>query len=313
MLQTSRFLAHYKTAFEIGSKLVQKGIDSDVTSPIILATERRYSLDQHYYRTGQFARKASVSIRTLRYYDQEGLLAPSQYSEAGYRLYTDADLVNLQQILALKFLGFSLDEIKALLRGSPRSLQDVLCQQKEMMQAKRVQLDGIIQAIDETEKLLQAGRCDWNSLTRVIQAIQMEQNKDWVKKYFTSEQQEQMRKLSEQSYSDEARQRLAARGEWTEADQKQADAQWGAVIADVARLTASGADPASAEAQDMAMRHGNLIAAFTGGDPGIESGLKQWWQSFEALPDDQKPMQSPYTEEQQAWLEQALAIYRQGK
>src|SRR5205814_671378 len=135
-------------------------------------------------------------------------LAPSQYSESGYRLYTDSDLLNLQQILALKFLGFSLDEIKALVRTGPRSLQDVLAQQREMMKAKRDQLDAIIRAIDKTEHLLGAGQCDWDSLTKVIQAIQMEQDRDWVKNYLTQEQMEQMQKLSEQSYSEEARQKL---------------------------------------------------------------------------------------------------------
>jgi DNA-binding transcriptional MerR regulator len=222
-------------------------------------------------------------------------------------------LANLQQILALKFLGFSLEEIKALMSAGPRSLQDVLAQQKTMMQAKRVQLDGIIQAIGETERLLRAGLCDWNSLVKVIQAIQMEQNKDWVNKYFTPEQQQQMQKLSEQSYSDEARQRLAARGEWTEADQERANAQWSALIADIGRLAAANTDPAGAEAQDVAKRHSDLIAAFTGGDPEIGSGLKRWWQNFDALPDAQKPIPSPYTKEQQAWLDKALAIYRQGK
>ena len=168
-------------------------------------------MDQRLYRTGQFARKAAVSIRTLRYYDREGLLAPSGYSAAGYRLYTDADLGNLQQILALKFLGFSLEEIKALLRAGPHSLADVLAQQKAMMRAKRAQLDGIIQAIEQTEHLLQTGACDWDSLAGVIQAIQMDQNKEWVNKYLTPEQQQQMQRLSEQSYSDAAREKLAAR------------------------------------------------------------------------------------------------------
>lgn len=277
-------------------------------------------MDQRFYRSGQFARKAAVSIRTLRYYDQEGLLAPSQYSEAGYRLYTDDDLVNLQQILALKFLGLSLDEIKALLRPSanPQSLHDVLAQQKDMMQAKRAQLDGIIQAIDKAAKLLETGRCDWDSLVNVIQAIQMEQNKEWVKKYFTPEQLEQMNKLSSESYSDEARERMSARNiEWTEADQEQASAQWAAVHADLARLAAEGADPASPEAQDLAMRHSNLITAFTGGDPEVGKGLNNWWKNHDALPEDQKPIQSPYSQEQQqeqrVWMDKALAIYQQGR
>lgn len=270
-------------------------------------------MDQRFYKAGQFARKASVSIRTLRYYDQEGLLAPSGYSEAGYRLYTDADLANLQQILALKFLGFSLDEIKALLRPTSnlRSLQDLLVQQRQMMEAKRAQLDGIIHAIDTTTRLLQEGQCDWDSLINVIQAIQMDQNKEWVKKYFTPEQMAEMQKLSDQSYSDEARAKLAERSAaWTEADQEQAGAQWASVNADIVRLSAANADPAGDEAQDLAARHSNLISAFTGGDPEVASGLNKFWNTFDAMPDAQKPIPSPYTREQQAWLDKALAIYR---
>jgi DNA-binding transcriptional MerR regulator len=274
------------------------------------------TVDQRFYRSGQFARKAAVSIRTLRYYDQEGLLTPSQVSAAGYRLYTDEDLVNLQQILALKFLGFSLDEIKALLRAHPRSLGDVLAQQKAMMEAKRSQLDGIIQAIDETAKLLHTGQCYWDALVHVIQVIQMEQDRDWVKKYFTPEQMEQMQHLSEQAYSPEAQARLRERargGTWTEADQEQANAQWAAIYADVARLAATNADPAGAEAQELAARHSALIAAFTGGDPEIGAGLQRWWQAHDALPAAQQPIRSPFSPAAQAWMHQALAVYRQGK
>ncbi len=271
-------------------------------------------MDPRFYRSGQFARKAAVSIRTLRYYDQEGLLTPSQVSAAGYRLYTDDDLVNLQQILALKFLGFSLDEIKALLRVHPRSLADVLAQQKAMMEAKRSQLDGIIQAIDQTAKLLQTGHCDWDTLIQVIQVIQMEQNHDWVKKYLTPEQIEQMQHLSEHAYSEEERARLKARGgTWTEADQEQANAQWGAIYADMARLAAANVDPAGTEAQALAACYSNLIAAFTGGDPEISAGLKRWWQAHDALPTKRKPFQPPVSPEAQAWMDQALTVYRQGK
>lgn len=53
------------------------------------------TLSQRYYRTGEFARKTSVSLRTLRYYDQVGLLPPSGRTAAGYRLYTDGDLGRL--------------------------------------------------------------------------------------------------------------------------------------------------------------------------------------------------------------------------
>jgi DNA-binding transcriptional MerR regulator len=252
-------------------------------------------------------------MRTLRFYDKEGLLAPSQHSDAGYRLYTDEDLVDLQQILALKFLGFSLDEIKAILRANsePRSLGDVLAQQKAMMQAKRSQLDGIIHAIGETEKMLEGGECDWNSLVTVIQAIKMEQNKEWAKKYFTQEQLDEMQRLSDVSYSDEAKAKLSARmPEWTEADQERITPLWDAVNKDIVRLAAANADPASTEAQDLAARYSDLIQGFTGGDPEIAKGLNKWWENYGALPEGQKPFESPYSKEQMAWLDRALAVYK---
>jgi DNA-binding transcriptional MerR regulator len=270
-------------------------------------------LDPRFYRTGQFARRAGVSVRTLRFYDKERLLTPTQHSDAGYRLYTDEDLVNLQQILALKFLGFPLDEIKALLRAGSglHTLGDVLAQQKAMMQAKRSQLDGIISAISQTEQLLEAGQSDWDSLVTVIQAIRMEQNKDWAKKYFTPEQLDRMQSLSDQSYSAEAQAKIAVRTpEWTEADQQRIAPLWDAVNQDITRLAAQNADPASPEAQDLAARYSNLIHSFTVGDPVISKGLSKWWENFSALPEDQKPFQSPYNKDQMAWLNKALSIYR---
>ena len=67
-----------------------------------------------YYTSGEFARKANISIRTVRYYDKQKILKPTHVTEAGYRLYTDSDFAKLQKILSLKYLGFSLDEIRSM-------------------------------------------------------------------------------------------------------------------------------------------------------------------------------------------------------
>jgi DNA-binding transcriptional MerR regulator len=83
------------------------------------------TLKQRFYRTGQFAKMTSVTLRTLRFYDKVGLLSPTEYTEAGYRLYSEDDLLTLQHILALKFLGFSLDEIKACLHARAGSAAEV--------------------------------------------------------------------------------------------------------------------------------------------------------------------------------------------
>lgn len=269
-----------------------------------------------YYRAGQFAQKGSVSIRTLRFYDKEGLLCPSGHTESGYRLYTDDDLGNLERILALKFLGFSLEEIKALVQSGPQKLRDVLAQQKGMMRDKRAQLDRILQAIEQTEKRLRAGRCDWEDLVLVIKEMQMDQNKEWVKKYFTPEQQQRLGGLVAESYSESAREKLATRATerpWTEADQERVSAQWAAVHAEARRLAAAGADPAGPEAQALAQQHHDLIQAFTGGDPEVAAGLKQFWQKHNALPEGERPVQIPLRPTEQQFLHQALAAYGQRK
>ena len=60
-----------------------------------------------YYSSGEFARMAHVTLRTVRYYDKQDILKPSLVTESGARFYTDEDFARLQQILLLKYLGFS--------------------------------------------------------------------------------------------------------------------------------------------------------------------------------------------------------------
>ena len=275
-------------------------------------------MDQDFYYSSQFARMASVSVRTLRYYDKVGLLSPSHHTSVGHRLYSSADLVSLQHILALKFLGFSLEEIRVLLQAGPQRLEDVLAQQRAMLQERRAQLDTIIQAIEETERLLQYHQCDWESIAHVIQVIQMEQKKDWQEKYFTPEQRQKMQELSAQAYTAEAQQRLAAihPNPWTEEDQRRVDAQYLFVKQELGRLVAQGADPASADAQNVARIKDELLYSFTQGDPDIEASVGKWWEGFDALPQEQRPFDTSlyiYTDQEQDLLDKALTIYRQPK
>lgn len=66
-------------------------------------------------KVGELAKRTGVSVRTLHYYDETGLLSPSNRSEAGYRMYSAEDVVRLQQIKSLRQLGFALEEIRELL------------------------------------------------------------------------------------------------------------------------------------------------------------------------------------------------------
>jgi hypothetical protein len=194
--------------------------------------------------------------------------------------------------------------------AGPRRLQESLGQQKAMLREKRAQLDAILLAIEQAERHLKDGQSSFESVVQIIEVIQMQQKNEWVNKYFTPEQQAQMQRLSEQAYSDEAREKLAARGPWTEEDQRQASEQWGWIASELKRLVAAGADPSGTEAQSWAARFNGLISAFTQNDPEIEAGLNSWWQEHNKLPAGQQPMGPQYTPEEQAFMNAALAVSR---
>jgi MerR family transcriptional regulator, thiopeptide resistance regulator len=251
-----------------------------------------------------------VSVRTLRFYDQVGLLSPSQRTDAGYRLYSDGDLLRLQQILALKFLGFSLEEIKVCLRREPKGLQEALAEQRSMAQEWRRRLDTVIQALAEAERLVQADHNDWESLVHVIRALQMEQNQDWRRKYFSEEQLQTMEQLGQKTQVARGNVQLPERGTWTEEDQRRVDARYDALYAGVKRLVAAGEDPAGPAAQALAGDALQLIHEFTGGNAQIEAGVQAWWQSHDALPDEKKVFPPRLTPEESDFLDRAKTIAR---
>ena len=74
------------------------------------------------YLAHEFARRAGVTVRALHHYDRLGLLNPSGRTRAGYRVYSDRDFARLEQIVALKFIGFPLFQIRELLRRKDTDL-----------------------------------------------------------------------------------------------------------------------------------------------------------------------------------------------
>src|SRR6516165_4312051 len=63
-------------------------------------------------KVGELARRTGLTVRTLHHYDDIGLLRPSLHTESGHRLYTEGDVARLQQVLSLRQLGFSLEEVR---------------------------------------------------------------------------------------------------------------------------------------------------------------------------------------------------------
>ncbi len=97
----------------------------------------------------QVAGLAGISVRTLRYYDEIGLLRPDGASEAGYRLYGSTAMERLQQVLFFRELGFPLDEIAAILDAPTYNKKEALRNHKSLLEMKRARLDALIGLVEE--------------------------------------------------------------------------------------------------------------------------------------------------------------------
>ena len=97
---------------------------------------------------GEVAHLASVSVRALHHYDELGLLTPSVRTEAGYRLYSDADLACLQQVLFFKELGFGLGDIARIMHDPQFDRLEALRMQRRMLMDKSSQLALMAEAVD---------------------------------------------------------------------------------------------------------------------------------------------------------------------
>ena len=100
----------------------------------------------------EISKITGISIRTLRYYDEIGLLKPARVTEAGYRLYDDQELEKLQEILFYKELEIPLSDIKKIMENPEYDKQKALAVQKSLLEQKRNRLNGIIELIDDVMK-----------------------------------------------------------------------------------------------------------------------------------------------------------------
>ena len=111
------------------------------------------------YTVKEVAKISEISIRTLHYYDHIGLLIPDKRSAAGYRFYTENELLTLQQILFYKELDFSLSEIKLILAGQNFDLIGALKEQKQALNQRKQRLDSILDTIEKTIRHLEKKDC----------------------------------------------------------------------------------------------------------------------------------------------------------
>lgn len=132
-----------------------------------------------YYSSGQFARAAGVSLKTIRFYDKKNILKPSYRNSSGARFYTEEDFAKLQQILLLKYLGLSLEDIKELAidTSDQHLLLNSLKLQKKLVKDRMEQLQMVESAISDTVATMeQEQQVDWSHMLELIHLTGMEKS-----------------------------------------------------------------------------------------------------------------------------------------
>jgi DNA-binding transcriptional MerR regulator len=209
-------------------------------------------------KVGELARRTGLTVRTLHHYDEIGLLKPSLHTEAGHRLYTTDDIARLQQVLSLRQLGFSLDEVRDCLDRPEFAPVAVIrlhvARLREQIEMQR----GLCERLEALAACFNAaGEVSADEFLRTIEVMTM------MEKYFTTKQLEQMRERREALGEEFLRQKQA---------------EWAEVIALIRAEMDRGTDPADAKVQALAQRWQRLVDFTTGGDPAIKQAIKRHWE-----------------------------------
>lgn len=243
----------------------------------------------HQFRIGEFARQAGVTIRTLRYYDKRGLLKPSAWSESGQRLYTDLDYARLQQIMTLKLIGLSLDEIRALLTSDVGQIEQLLDRQRKVLEEKIQRFEAVVQTIQKAQSAIHSAQeIDLEQFISIIQAVHMHDQTDWLSEICTDEQKEKLTRLQ---------------SGWTLADQRRVGEAGSRLFADIHQNM--GKDVHDPLVQALVERWDEFIAHFAQGDPDLAAKMNQAYLSISDA--------TPEADEWMRELQQAAGFIQRAK
>lgn len=143
--------------------------------------------ENNSFSIGEFSKKTGISVRTLHYYDEIGLLRPVKDPTSGHRIYNCEDLFTLQKILSLKFLGYSLEQISHYLNEPSFSIDfnEVLASHLQGLQKEKEQLDQSMKAIKRVMRLLEKEEeLESSVLFSLIQTFHTEERQtDWMEQH----------------------------------------------------------------------------------------------------------------------------------
>ncbi len=250
--------------------------------------DKHKAIPQGYMTVGEISKKMDVTVRTLQHYDREGLLSPTVMSEGGRRLYTDKDIVKLHQILSLKHLGFSLNDIKNRLipLDAPAEIADVLAEQAAAVRQKIESLSESLRELEALrEEVLQMQSVNFKKYADIIVNLQMKNDFYWLIKHFDDQTLDHIR-----SHFDK--------------DSGKAFLNTFLQLQDEAiRLQNAGVPADSDEGQDFAKAYWSMITDFTGGDMRMLPRLVEFGEVQNA------DHQWKAIQDTNGYVEQALGVY----
>lgn len=215
------------------------------------------------YTVGELAKRAGVTVRTLQYYDKQNLLKPSALSEGGRRLYSNKDEVRLHQIVALKSLGFSLDEIRDKLFNldSPTEVMEIIGLQKQAIQSQIEMLQGAVQSIDALcDEIKQMDTVDFEKYAYIISVVQQGALDYWMVKLFDNTL---LHHLKEHYFDKEEDACRLYNG-------------YLAILDETLAVKQKGAQPTDEEAMQVAGKWWAMVVEFTGGDISLLPRLMEF-------------------------------------
>lgn len=222
--------------------------------------QKKRAIPKEYMTVGELAKKMGITVRTLQYYDRENVLSPSAMSAGGRRLYTHKDMIQLHQILSLKSLGFSLNDIKSRFTAldTPSEVANALSEQAMAIKEKIRRLTDSLNAIEALkEEVLQIQTVDFKKYADIITNLQMNNEYYWLIKHFDSETLDHIRgKFDKESGS------LFMK-------------QFNQLNAEAMELQSGGIPPEDEKAQTLAEKFWNLVIEFTSGDTSMLAKLME--------------------------------------
>jgi DNA-binding transcriptional MerR regulator len=225
---------------------------------------------------GDLAKKAGVSVRTLRYYDTRGLITPVR-SASGQRFYSYKNIVRLGHIQLLKRAGFSLNQITRMIEENAVNSASLLKVNRALLHQERDRLDNAISVLDEALKTLDGqAETDLSTLCNHIKLGEqaMSSEEDWQKVWDTYYTPEENAKWAEAKAN-------VSMDNW-----KDIENAWPDVLARTEKLV--GTDPAAPEAQALLKEWNALSQPIYDIDPSLADSVSKMYDNL-----DNWPMEGP--------------------